>query len=146
MTATGSEMPRAEIRRRMDETLQQLEEQGPPTSQPGEIAAPPPPRRRNWLLFIGLGLVIAAELAVLGVVARMENLEAAPAVAKTPCESALAVIETGVIEYREAHGQAPATLEQLVPDYLPGVPRPSGAVVQYQSQGEGFSLRCDEVG
>lgn len=142
MTSTEREMPREEIGRHIDHTLQQLDEQRPFEGLPGEEVAPPSSGRRRWLLFAGLGLIIAAELAVLGVSSRMEDLTRATAAAQTPCQTAVRVVELGVSDYRKAHGLAPESLERLVPDYLPAVPQPSGASLQYRAQGEGFSLRC----
>ena len=144
MNATDEEIPRAEIQRRMSETIRTLEETGPDPRSTLE-AAPARPRRHN-LLFIGLGLVIALELAVLGVVARMESFDTAPPAQKSVCESAIGVVESGLNQYRLANHRLPGTLEQLVPTYLPAVPRPNGVSLAYEPQGEGYVLRCADAG
>lgn len=143
MIATEREMPREEIRRRMDDTIQELYENGPDQPLPGAVAEPPRPRRSRMVI-AALALVIGAELAVIGVVSRIEKLEAPPIVSQTPCDNALAAIETGLAQYRAAYGSLPGTLEQLVPDHLAAIPRTTGASVQYQPQGEGFVLSCTE--
>ncbi len=144
MNATDEEIPRAEIQRRMSETIRALEEAGPDPQN--TIEAAPPRARRNHMLFIALGLVIALELAVLGVVSRMETFDAAPPVQKSVCESAIGVVESGLSQYRVANRRLPGTLEQLVPTYLPAVPRPGGSSLAYEPQGEGYVLRCTDAG
>jgi hypothetical protein len=136
------EISGGEIRRRVSEVIQELREQG--ADRPPLVAAPPS-RRRPRMLPLALTLVVAAEIAVIVVVGRMDLDH--PVVAATPpspCAKVLAPIETGLERYRAEVGSLPGTLEILVPKYLESLPRPGGtAILRYEARGFGYVLRCE---
>jgi hypothetical protein len=149
-TQAARQQPTAEDQRqdhlrRMEKTVQEMREQGDDFEAPTDGAPAP---RRNSRIWIGaLALAVFAEVAVLGVVSRMESNDAAPvAVAQTPCAIAVDNIEAALTRFRQVEGRVPGTLALLVPGYLPAIPKPAKATIDYQSQGEGYVLRCADAG
>lgn len=131
--------------RRIEETVQEMREQGEDFEVPTNVT--PSPKRRSRIWIGALGLAVFAEVAVLGVVAHLESDVAPPLlVAQTPCSTAVDNIETALSRFREVEGRVPGTLALLVPTYLPAIPQPAKATIDYHSHGEGYVLRCADAG
>lgn len=126
--------------RRIEETVQQLRDEG---ADLPEVDLGLPPKRGRSRLWIGLlSLVVVAELAGMAVVSRLEDHPPAVPVPLTPCEQALETIETALTSFHTAESRLPGTLAALVPTYLPAIPKPGAAPIEYETQGEGYFLRC----
>lgn len=139
----GTPFP-GDLRQRIQQTVDDMHAEGADFQADGAVAPVARKRLHAWLGI--LAALIAVELAVIGVAARMEggDTTALPAAA-SPCERSLRSVEAALEAFRAEEGRLPGTLQLLVPKHLAAIPKAGGTSVEYEGQGSGYVLRCAGV-
>jgi hypothetical protein len=107
-------------------------------------------RRPSWLILVGLGLV-ALEAGSLGIFYMLRMREVStqrppqPKIAtQRDCAGEVHRAYWKIVSYVRDRGRPPASLAELVPDYVPKPPADpkTGSPLEYSTDGTHFAVRC----